>query len=299
MKKKLLAICVLTVMLVSALFVNASAATYSPGQIIYKDDFDGNSGYDYAVTASNTTISDLTVAINSKGQLQFTKTGEKDPDGRYYMFPYEAIAGVDSFTVTYDLYIYEKSGTDVTAPFFAYGMKINTDGSLNARYGGWGYNNSPMHIGYYLDGVNKNSYASLYTDESYETKLTYDATKDTTSVYKMKLEATKGTWPADVTVNGTCYNMREFSPASFDQEGWTDGAFGFVFRQCSTFDFAIDNLVIYAGTGVEPVEETTASDSTTSPVTGDAGFIIALTAVATLAVVSIPLISIKKSRRSS
>lgn len=308
MKKRLLAIFILTVMLVSSmLYTSVSAANYTPGQIIYSDKFDGKSGYNYAATSSNTTISDLTVAINSKGQLQFTKTGAKDSDGRHYMFPYAPISGVNSFTVTYDLYVIAKSGSDTTAPLFAYGMTLDASGALNARYGGWGYNNSPIHIGYYLNGTNKNSYASIYTDESYTTKYTYDATKDSNSVYKMKLEVTNGTWPANVTVNGICYNKSAFNPASFDQAGWTDGSFGFVFRQCDTFDFAIDNLVIYAGTGVNPVDTTAASTTasgttaaggtTTSPKTGDSGMMIPFIALVALAAVSIPVISIRKSRK--
>lgn len=240
----------LVAMLLSVFAFEASAA-YQPGQIIVKENFDGTSSYDYS-----TNLTGITATVKD-GKLVFDVTTTAVNDS-LYIFPFDPVKGVDSFTVTFDLYVISNDNTTATSvPFFAYG--IGDGDKPDFLYGGWSYQNGTCHVGGrksdFEGGVINRRYRTIYTDETHKDKLTR-ANTPTAEKYAITLEMTKTDY-CNVLVNGKNHYKDAYSTEPLPTP-WVEGKLGLVFRTRG-MSFAIDNLMVYAGVGVSPITDTTAN----------------------------------------
>ncbi len=254
MKKLCLMLAVLT--LLCAAFIVPTAA-YTDGELIYSEDFT-NPTLDYTDKNDNY---EATVA-NGKLELLCFK------GSAFYRLPVDDVTGLDKFTVVYDWkYI---SSAEPNNPghtlYFLFGIKDATNGI----YVGLSHVNGTEHLGTVINGQWGRKYRGHFQDETTLSKMA-DMNTDT---FRIKIEVEDGA--TKVYVNGKRYikeSGEEWRDADKVAPLWYDGGFGFTSRGVGV-DVYIDNIAIYAGTGMaiddlpQMSEDTTPVETTTeTPVT--------------------------------
>ena len=252
MKKTIFILVALT--LLCAAFIIPTAA-YTDGEVIYSEDFT-NPTLDY------TDKNDNYEAVVVNGKLELTCfSGSK-----IYKLPFPDVTGLDKFTVVYDWQVVANPNPSDAGHtlYFVFGVKDD----INGIYVGHSHVNGTEHLGTIINGSWGRKYRTHYSDA--DTKSNMAALG--TNTFRIKIEVENG--ESRVFVNGKRYVLdsgEEWRDADKVQPLWYDGGFGFVSRGPG-FDAYVDNIVIYAGTGIEVdampnmTEDTTAETTTTAPV---------------------------------
>lgn len=254
MKKFCLMLAVLT--LLCAVFIVPTAA-YTDGELIYSEDFT-NPTLDYTDKNDNY---EATVA-NGKLELLCFK------GGAFYRLPIDDVTGLDKFTVVYDWKIIASPRPDDAGHtlYFLFGIKDETNGI----YCGASHVNGTEHLGTIINGQWGRKYRGHFQDETTQSKMA----AMNTDTFRIKIEVEDGA--TKVYVNGKRYvkeSGEEWRDADKVAPLWYDGGFGFTSRGAGV-DVYIDNIAIYAGTGMaiddlpQMSEDTTPVETTTeTPVT--------------------------------
>lgn len=273
MKKFGLMLAVLT--LLCAMFIVPTSA-YADGELIYSEDFTSPT-LDYTDKNDNY---EATVA-NGKLELLCYK------GSAFYRLPVDDVTGLDKFTVVYDWKLISSPRPDDAGHtlYFLFGIKDDTNGI----YCGASHVNGTEHLGTIINGQWGRKYRGHFQDETLQSKMA----NMNTDTFRIKIEVEDGV--TKVYVNGKRYvkdSGEEWRDADKVAPLWYDGGFGFTSRGPGV-DVYIDNIAIYAGTGLsiddlpqmsedpapvetttetptttpEPVETTTAAPTTTPAVT--------------------------------
>lgn len=257
MKKLCLMLAVLT--LLCAAFILPTAA-YADGEVIYSEDFT-NPTLDY------TDKNDKYEATVANGKLELLCF----EGSAFYRLPIDDVTGLDKFTVVYDWKPIASNdpGNPGHTLYFLFGIKDATNGI----YCGVSHVNGTEHLGTVINGSWGRKYRSHFQEDGIASKM---ATMNT-DTFRIKIEVENG--ETKVYVNGKRYVPEageNWKDADKVAPLWYDGGFGFTSRGVG-FDAYIDNITIYAGTGMaiddlpqmseDPVETTTEAPDTTAPTT--------------------------------
>lgn len=284
---------ILVVMCVPAF--NASAATYTPGQIIYQENFDnysGNPATQFSFVQRDDAVDANTLISVKDGKLVLdSKTATKDT---FVKFPSSVpmTSAIGAYTMVADMTItYASAETNYCSVLWMF-QDANNFQSILCR------TNGEYQLTSAIWQDNKLTYMS-FTDENGKGATVkqdvHGQPGGLNATYKFKVEVTTDNG-AFGYLNGTLMNHR---PA--DKMALTDGYFGLRCNKGTTVSF--DNIMIYAGTGVQPntgvtttASGTTAAGTTKATTTSAKTFDNTIMIAVTLAAATVAFVGISKRR---